>query len=56
MHASNEEKSDNLKDSFQKELEQVFDHFPKYHKKILLGDFHTKVKREREYFQTNNCE
>jgi hypothetical protein len=28
-----------LKDSFYKELEQVFDHFPRYHMTILLGDF-----------------
>jgi hypothetical protein len=24
------------------ELERVFDHFPKYHLKILLGDFNEK--------------
>jgi hypothetical protein len=34
------------KDSFYKELEQVFDQFPKYHMKILLGDFNGKVGRE----------
>ena len=28
------------------ELEQVFCHFPKYHLKILLGFFNTKVGRE----------
>ena len=27
------------------ELEQVFDNFPKYHMKILLGDFNAKVGR-----------
>ena len=26
--------------------QKVFDHFPKYHKKILLGDFNAKVGRE----------
>jgi len=31
------------KDSFYEELEQVFDHFLKFHMKILLGDFNTKV-------------
>ena len=46
MHASSEEKSDSLKDSFYEELEQVFDHFPKYDMKILLGDFNAKVGRE----------
>jgi len=46
VHAPSEEKSDESKDSFYEELEQVFDHFPKYHKKILLGDFNAKVGRE----------
>ena len=45
MHAPSEEKSDNSKDSFCEELEQVFDHFPKYNMKIL-GDFNIKVGRE----------
>jgi len=39
---------------FYEELEQVFDLFPEYHMKILLGDFNTKVGRE--YFQTDNWE
>ena len=30
VHAQSEEKSDDSKDSFYEELEQVFDHFPKY--------------------------
>jgi hypothetical protein len=33
-------------DSFYEELEQVFDQFPRYHMKILLGDFNAKVERE----------
>jgi len=37
VHAPSEEKSDESKDSFYEELEQVFDHFPKYHTKILLN-------------------
>jgi hypothetical protein len=32
-----------VKDSFYEELEHVFDKFPKYHMKILLGDFNAKV-------------
>ena len=36
VHAPSEEKSDGTKDSFYEELEQVFDHFPKDHMKILL--------------------
>ena len=47
VHAPSEEKSDESKDSFYEELEQVFDHFPKYHMKILLGDFNAKVGREK---------
>jgi hypothetical protein len=35
-----------VKDSFYEELELVFDKFPKYHMKILLGDFNAKVGRE----------
>jgi len=38
MHAPSEEKSDESKDSFYEELEQAFNHFPKYRIKILLGD------------------
>jgi hypothetical protein len=34
------------KRDFYEELEQVFDHFPKYHMNILLGDFNAKVGRE----------
>jgi len=29
-----------------KKTEQVFCHFPKYHMKILLGDFYAKLQRE----------
>jgi len=47
VHTPSEEKSDKSKDSFYEELEQVFDHFPTYHTKILLGDFNAKVGREK---------
>jgi len=30
----------------QSRMRAGFDHFPKYHMKILLGDFNTKVGRE----------
>jgi len=46
VHAPSEEKSDESKVSFCQELEQGFDHFLKYHMKILLGDFKAKVGRE----------
>jgi hypothetical protein len=44
--APSEEKSDDSKDRFYEELKQFFNHFPKYHIKILLGDFNTKVGRD----------
>jgi hypothetical protein len=44
--APTEDKIDDVKDSFYEELERIFDKFPKYHMKILLGDFNTKVGRE----------
>ena len=45
VHALSEEKSDSSKDSFYEVLEQVFNHFPKYHMKIVLGDFNAKLGR-----------
>jgi hypothetical protein len=46
VHAPTEDKTDDVKDSFNEELERVFDKFPKYHTKIVLGDFNAKVGRE----------
>jgi exonuclease III len=46
VHAPTEDEHDDIKDSFYEELEQVFDWFPRYHMKILLGDFNAKVGRE----------
>jgi hypothetical protein len=46
VHAPTEDKDDDTKDSFYEELEQVFNQFPRYHIKILLGDFNAKVGRE----------
>jgi hypothetical protein len=34
VHAPTEEKTDDIKDKFYQELEQVFDKFPKYQMKI----------------------
>jgi hypothetical protein len=45
VHAPTEDKIDDMKDSY-KEPKRVFDKFPKYHMKILLGDFNAKVGRE----------
>ena len=52
VHAPSEFKSDDSKDSFYEKLEQVFDHFPRYHMKILLGDFNAKVERENIFKPT----
>ena len=38
VHATNEEKSDDSKESFYGEFGHVFYHFPKYHTKNLLED------------------
>jgi hypothetical protein len=40
------------KDSFYEELEHVFDHFPRHHMKILLGEFNAKVGRENIFKPT----
>jgi hypothetical protein len=37
VHAPTEDKD--IKERFYKELEQVFDQFPRYHIKIFLRDF-----------------
>jgi hypothetical protein len=52
VHAPSEDKSDDSKDSFYEELEQVFDHFPRYHMKILLRYFNAKVGRENIFKPT----
>ena len=56
VHAPSKEKSDESKDSFYEDLEQVFDHFPKYRMKILIGDFNAKVGRENIFKSTTGNE
>jgi hypothetical protein len=46
VHAPCEDTSDDIKDSFYEELGRVFDQFPRYDMKILLGDFNAKVGRK----------
>jgi hypothetical protein len=46
VHAPTEDKTDDVKDSFYEELEHIFNKFPRYHMKILLGDLNAKVGRE----------
>jgi hypothetical protein len=43
VHDPTENKTDDIMDMFYEEIEQVFYKFPKYHMKILLGDFIAKV-------------
>ena len=42
VHAPSEGKIGVPKDSLYEELEQIFNRFPKYDMKILLGDFNKK--------------
>jgi hypothetical protein len=46
VHAPTEDKIDDIKDMFYEELERVFDKFPRYHMKMLLGEFDAKVGRK----------
>jgi hypothetical protein len=41
-----------MMDSFCDELERVFVEFPKYHMKVLLGDFNVKIDKE-DIFKKN---
>jgi hypothetical protein len=43
VQTPSERKRNDSKDSSNEELEQVFDHFPKYYMKLLLADFNTKL-------------
>jgi hypothetical protein len=45
VHSPTDDKTDDVKDSFYDGLERVFDTFPRYHTKIFLEDFNTKVGR-----------
>ena len=46
MPTSNEENTDESKDSFYEELQQVFDHFHKKYVKMLLGDLNEKWREK----------
>jgi hypothetical protein len=41
-----EDKIDDMKDRFYKELQYLFNKFPEHHMKILLRDFNANVGRE----------
>jgi hypothetical protein len=46
VHIPAKDKIVDAKDKFYEELEHIFDKFPNYHTKILLGDFTAKVGKE----------
>jgi hypothetical protein len=52
IHVQTEDEIVDAKGSFYEELEHVFDKFPKYPTKILLGSFNARVGRE-DIFQTD---
>jgi len=56
VHAQSEKKSDDSKDRFYEELEQSFFYLPKYHMKILLGDFNAKLGTENVFKPTTEKE
>jgi hypothetical protein len=46
IRAPTDERTDDVKGRFCEKLQCVFNTFPKYHTKVLLGDFNAKVGRE----------
>jgi hypothetical protein len=52
VHAPCEDKGDKVKYSFYEEIGRVFDQFPRYDMKILLGNFNAKVGRENIFKPT----
>jgi hypothetical protein len=52
VHSTCEDKGDDVKHSFYKDLTHVLDQFPKYDAKILLGEFNAKVGRENIFKTT----
>jgi hypothetical protein len=54
VHASAEVISGNTKDRFYEELEHAFHQFPKYHTKIVFGDFSAKVGKEDVFTPIGN--
>jgi hypothetical protein len=52
IYAPTEDKTDDVRNSFYEDFEHVFDKCPKYHIKIMVGDFNAKVGREDIFIQT----
>jgi hypothetical protein len=53
VNAISEEESDYSNESFYEEIEQAFYRYPKYHMKILLGDFNIQVGSKNIFKPTN---
>lgn len=56
VHASSEDKSDSADDSFCGELGRILDQFPRCGRKILLGEFNVKVRKEDIFKPTTGNE
>jgi len=56
VHTPTEDKTDDIRDNFYKELELVFYQFLKHHTKILLGDFTVNVGPEDIFKPTTEYE
>jgi hypothetical protein len=56
VHAPTEDKTDYVNDGFHEELTCMFEKFPKYHLKVLLGEFNAKVDREGIFKSTTENE
>jgi hypothetical protein len=56
VHGPSEEKSDDTKDSLYEKLRKDFNNIPKYHMKILLGDFNAKLGRDDIFKPTSGDE
>jgi hypothetical protein len=54
IHVPTEEKTDDAKDSSYEKSKHIFNILPKYHMKMLLGDFNAKVGREGIFKTTGN--
>jgi hypothetical protein len=56
VHAPTEDRNDDVNNSFYEELERIFDKFPKYYMKILLGDLRAKAGKENLFKPTSGNE
>jgi hypothetical protein len=56
LHVPCEDKGDDEKDNFLEKLGRVFEQFPRYDMKIILGDFYAKVGRENIFKPTTGNE